>query len=86
MKTAFRLNLIALLLVFALPAVVRAQFDYTIADGQVTISQYTGAGGAVTIPETFNGLSVTTIGDWFVEGPSLQTAADWPLADRAATP
>ncbi len=42
---------------------LEAQFTYTITNDTVTITGYTGAGGAVTIPSTLNGLPVTSIGD-----------------------
>ena len=52
------------LLLFALPDAVHAQdFTYTTNDGTITITGYTGSGGAVTIPSTINGLPVTSIGD-----------------------
>ena len=38
-------------------------FKYEVDDGKVTIADYTGAGGAVTVPNTIEGLPVTTIGD-----------------------
>jgi BspA type Leucine rich repeat region (6 copies) len=50
------------LLLFALPIVAQAQFTYTTNNGTVTITGYTGPGGAVTIPSTINGLPVTSIG------------------------
>jgi formylglycine-generating enzyme required for sulfatase activity len=50
------------LLLLALPAAVQAQFIYTINNGTVTITGYTGPGGAVTIPDTISGLPVTSIG------------------------
>jgi hypothetical protein len=53
--------LLTLLLLFALPAAVQAQFNYTTNQGAITITQYTGPGGAVTIPNKMNGLLVTTI-------------------------
>jgi hypothetical protein len=37
-------------------------FTYTVTNGTVTIFSYNGPGGAVTIPDTINGLPVTTIG------------------------
>jgi hypothetical protein len=52
-----------LLLLLALPAVVQAQWQYTTTNGTITITGYTGPGGAVNIPNTINGLPVTTIGD-----------------------
>ncbi len=38
-----------------------ADYIYT-TNGTVTINKYTGAGGAVTIPDTIDGLTVTSIG------------------------
>ncbi|MGA2867045.1 MAG: leucine-rich repeat domain-containing protein, partial [Verrucomicrobiota bacterium] len=57
-------HLLPLLLLLALPAVVEAQFAYTTNNGAITITGYTGPGGAVTIPSTTNGLPVTSIGDY----------------------
>ena len=62
LKTACAARLL-LLLLLTLPAVVQAQFNYTTNDGTITITGYTGSGGAVTIPSTINGLPVTRIGD-----------------------
>src|ERR1039458_5157094 len=55
---------VAMLLLLTLPAIVQAQFTYTITNGTVTITRYTGPGGAVTIPHTINGLPVTAIGGY----------------------
>ncbi len=38
-------------------------FTYTVANSQVTITGYTGAGGAVVIPDTIEGLPVVNIGN-----------------------
>ena len=55
-----------LLLLLALPVTVQAQdYTYTITNGAITITKYTGSGGAVTIPDTINGLPVTTIGGYY---------------------
>jgi hypothetical protein len=54
---------VALLLLLTLPALVQAQFNYTTNNGTITITGYTGPGGAVTIPDRINGLPVTRIGD-----------------------
>ncbi len=51
-----------LLLLLALPVVVQAQFDYTTINGTISILGYTGPGGAVTIPDTIDGLPVASIG------------------------
>ena len=45
-----------------LPAVL-LPFTYTTANGAITITGYTGFGGAVTVPGTINGLPVTSIGN-----------------------
>jgi hypothetical protein len=55
--------LLPLLLLLALPGLVRAQFTFTTnADNTLTITKYTGPGGAVTIPEATNGYPITVIG------------------------
>ncbi|MDO4154471.1 MAG: leucine-rich repeat protein [Clostridia bacterium] len=38
-------------------------FVYTVSDDAVTIKQYTGTAAEITVPETIDGLPVTTIGD-----------------------
>ena len=43
------------------PAAVEAQFTYATNNGTITIMQYTGSGGAVTVPNMTNGLLVTSI-------------------------
>ena len=40
-----------------------SDFKYEVDDGKVTIADYTGAGGDVTVPSMIDGLPVTTIGD-----------------------
>jgi len=48
----------------AAAAGVRAEdYLYTTNDGAITITNYTGAGGAVSVPATLNGLPVTGVGD-----------------------
>ena len=54
--------MLLLLLVLGPPAVVQAQFTYTTTNGTITITGYTGGGGDVIIPDTINGLPVTSIG------------------------
>ena len=58
-------NLPALLgfLLLSTPLAATAQFIYTTNNGTITITGYTGPGGAVTIPDTINGLPVTAIGN-----------------------
>ena len=63
-----------LILLFLSPIVnARAQYTFTTnSDGSLNIEHYTGAGGAVVIPNTTNGLPVTSIGDAaFFENISL---------------
>ena len=65
-----------LLLLLTLPAVVQAQsytnsygvWGYTATNGAITITEYSGPGGAVTIPDTINGLPVTSIGGYYDYG------------------
>ncbi len=38
-------------------------FTYTVANSQVTITSYTGAGGVVVIPDTINSMPVVSIGN-----------------------
>ncbi len=62
MKTKRNLIHIWLLVAAMLPAVAQAQFTFTTNNGAITITGYTGPGGAVTIPDTTNGYPVTSIG------------------------
>jgi hypothetical protein len=49
-----------------------AQYTYTTTNGTVTITQYSGPGGTVSIPATIGGLPVTAIGTQaFLYSPSL---------------
>ncbi len=53
-----------LLWLWLLPAAVQAQdYIYTSNGTSITITEYTGPGGDVTIPGTIDGLPVTVIGD-----------------------
>jgi uncharacterized repeat protein (TIGR02543 family) len=44
------------------------EFIYTINNGEITITDYIGSGGVVTIPGTIDGLPVTIIGGYAFEG------------------
>ena len=46
-------------------------FTYTSSNGRVTITGYTGAGGAVEIPETIGGMPVRVIGAAFNDNVSI---------------
>ena len=63
--------LATLLHVLILPTAVQAQFSYTTNNGTITITGYTGPGGAVAIPDTINGRAVTRIGDHAFNSGSL---------------
>jgi hypothetical protein len=54
----------ALFIGAALSAQNAADFQYTVNNGTVTITGYTGSAKNVTIPERINNLPVTAIGDW----------------------
>ena len=54
-----------------LPAVAQAQYHYSTNNNSITITGYSGAGGAVTITNTINNLLVTGIGDYAFYGTSL---------------
>jgi hypothetical protein len=68
MKNALSMRLLQFLAALCLLSVIPAKaaqsedFTYTATATDVTITGYTGASRVVTIPETINGLSVTSIG------------------------
>src|ERR1019366_6238186 len=76
MKTP--LKLLPLLLLLALPAVVQAQYTDATNNGTITITGYTGSGGAVTIPDTINGLPVTSIGSYAFQNYTSLTSVTIP--------
>jgi hypothetical protein len=54
---------VGVLTLLAAPMALYAQFTYnTNTDGTLTITGYTGSGGAITIPTNINGLTVSGIG------------------------
>jgi hypothetical protein len=66
--------LLALLLLLLPAATQAADYTYTTNSGTITITGYTGPGGAVTIPSTINGLPVIGIGgDAFRDCTSLSS-------------
>ena len=67
-----------LLLLLILPAAVQAQFNSRTENGTITITGYTCSGGAVTIPNTINGLPVTSIGDFAFYGCASLTNVTIP--------
>jgi hypothetical protein len=65
-----RLSALSGIVLLIIPA-AHAQFNVTTNNGTITITSYTGTGGDVTIPDTINGLPVTSIGDFAFLGTSL---------------
>src|ERR1019366_1630729 len=80
LRTVCAARLLPLLLFLTLPAVGQAQdYDYTInGDNTITITEYIGSGGDVTIPDTIDGLSVTSIGDYAFFGCQSLTGVTIP--------
>jgi PKD repeat protein len=68
MKTTWPFLFVLLLL--AVPG-AQAQFEYTTNNGTITITQYTGPGGAVSIPSQTNNLPVTSIAGFAFYGTSV---------------
>jgi hypothetical protein len=53
-------------------------FQYTTNNGTITIMGYTGSSGVVTIPSTYNGLSVTSIRDFAFVWSGILTSITIP--------
>jgi len=69
-----RVGTARLLLLLSLSAVTtagQAQFTFTTNSGKVTLTKYTGFGGAVTIPNWNLGMPVTTIGSQAFYGSAI---------------
>ena len=81
MKTTLRHAIAAFgLAIFTLStATVQAEdYTYTTNDGTITITRYTGSGGAVDIPDMINGLPVTSIGDFAFDNHTSVTSVTIP--------
>jgi hypothetical protein len=63
LRTASVTRILPLLLLLTLPAVVQAQFTFTTNNGVLTITGYTGPGGAAVIPSSTNGYPVTSLAE-----------------------
>ncbi len=59
----------------AMPVVAQAQFIYTTNNGSITITGYSGPGGALAIPPFITGLPVTGIGSNAFEGAQLTSVS-----------
>ncbi len=66
------------MLLLALANSAQAQFTYSMNNGAISIASYTGAGGAVTVPGTINGLPVAGIGSNAFENCSNLTSVTIP--------
>jgi hypothetical protein len=71
MKALQFLKIVCLLCAAMLPAAVQAQLTFTTNNGTITITGYTGSASDVTIPDTIDGLPVTSIGDGAFYGSYL---------------
>ena len=56
----------------------KSEFVTAISDGKITITRYTGNGGAVVIPSTIDGLPVTSIGESAFDGCTGLTSVTIP--------
>jgi hypothetical protein len=73
------MKLLPILLLLAIPAVGQAQFVFTTnSDSSLNIYQYTGTNTVVVIPNTTNGLPVSTIGDGAFMGNMSLTSVTIP--------
>ncbi|MBX3735034.1 MAG: leucine-rich repeat domain-containing protein, partial [Verrucomicrobiae bacterium] len=81
-RLAHLLPLLAMALFLGSNPELRAQngftFTYDTNQTGITITGYTGAGGAVTIPAKLNGLPVTRIGDYSFSHRSAMTQITLP--------
>jgi BspA type Leucine rich repeat region (6 copies) len=60
-----------MMLLLASAVAAQAQFDFVTNNGTITITAYTGPGGAVVIPATTNGLPVVSVGSSAFLGTSI---------------
>jgi hypothetical protein len=71
-------RILPLLLLLILHTLAEAQFNYTVENGTVTITGYTGPDGDVVIPGRIDGLPVTSIGDYAFSGSTGLTSVVIP--------
>ncbi len=60
------------------PSIAQAQYEYTIQQGTITLTAYTGSDGIITLPDTIEGLPVTTIGNGAFAGRTGVTRINIP--------
>lgn len=63
---------------FTVSADTEGAFEYTVANGEATVTKYTGEGGDVTIPSKLGGYPVTAIGEWAFVGCKGLTGIQFP--------
>ena len=78
LRTAWASRLLSALPLLTLPAAVHAQFNFTTNNGTITITGYTGPGGAVFIPSTTNGYPVSSIGNYAFQSSANLTNVTIP--------
>jgi hypothetical protein len=81
MKRTLLVSMAVCICVFAAPTLAETWGDYTYTPTSATtctITNYTGLGGDVTIPDTLGELQVTTIGDDVFKGCSNLTSVIIP--------
>ena len=74
-RKTFRCMIAACICWLLLPAMVQGQFIYATNNGTITVTGYTGTGGATIIPATVNGLWVTAIADGAFDGSSISSVS-----------
>ena len=74
------IRLLPMLLLLPIAELPAQDFTYTNTNGTITITGYTGPGGAVTIPSTINGLPVTRIGGLAFNNQSSVTSVALPVS------
>jgi len=82
LSICLRRRFIAALFLLVLPAAAHAQYTYvTNSDNvSITITGYTGAGGAVVVPNTIKGYAVTNIGNSAFNGITTITSVTIPAS------
>ncbi len=78
LRNACGRRMLPLLLLLLVPGAVQSQFNYTTNAGAITITGYTGPGGAVSIPDTIDFLPVSHLGERAFYGCTNVTSVTIP--------
>ena len=62
-KSVYLLSLICIMVLPSSALAAQEDYTYTVADGNATITAYSGAGGAISIPATLGGYPTVAIGN-----------------------